>query len=279
MRIASFTRDGREQYGTVHGEQIIPAGKAFLDVYPDLRAVLKGGVVNELDAHCEPDHAFGLTQCTFLPTIVQPQKIFCVGANYQEHQDEMGHKEAQNPLLFVRFWDSQVGHGSTVIKPSVSEQLDYEGELALIIGREGQNIPEENALQHVAGYTCFNDLTVRDWQRHSSQFTAGKNFRGVGSMGPWMVTPDEAKVGRNTTLETRVDGALVQSSRVGNMIFSMERLISYISSFTVLRPGDVISTGTPGGVGAKRSPPTWLKRGQTVEVTVSGVGTLDNEIG
>jgi 2-keto-4-pentenoate hydratase/2-oxohepta-3-ene-1,7-dioic acid hydratase in catechol pathway len=210
--------------------------------------------------------------------IPNPGKIVCVGLNYEEHRMETGRDKTENPALFIRVAESQVGHRQSILMPAESTHLDYEGEIAVVIGKSGRRIPQEKSWQHIAGYACYNDGSVRDWQRHTLQWTAGKNFSRTGGFGPWMVTRSEIADGEELTLETRLNGQVMQHATTEQMIHRIPRLINYISTFTTLEAGDVIVTGTPGGVGARRNPPVWMKPGDTVEVEVSKVGVLVNTI-
>jgi len=205
-------------------------------------------------------------------------KILCVGVNYRPHIEEMGRDIPSRPVVFIRYPDSLVGHEEAVIRPRVSEQFDFEGELAVIIGREGYRIGRDDALDHVGGYACFLDGSVRDWQRHTSQFTAGKNFERSGAIGPSVVLAADIPDPTALSLTTRVNGRVMQRGCVADLVFDIPSLIEYISTFTRLRPGDVIATGTPGGVGAARRPPVWLRDGDIVEVSIDGVGTLRNPV-
>jgi 2-keto-4-pentenoate hydratase/2-oxohepta-3-ene-1,7-dioic acid hydratase in catechol pathway len=184
----------------------------------------------------------------------------------------------EHPTIFARFPNTQTGHLSNIVRPRVSTNLDFEGELALIVGKPGRYIPREQAFDHIAGYACYNDGSVRDWQHHTHQFTPGKNFPGTGSFGPWMVTADEFKNIGPRRIMTRLNGETVQQATLGEMIFDIPTLVEYCSSFNPLAPGDVIVTGTPGGVGVKRTPPLWMKPGDTVEVEIDGIGVLRNGI-
>ena len=217
-------------------------------------------------------------QVTFLPVIPRPGKILCVGVNYLAHIREMGREVPQRPVIFVRFADSQVGHGEPLLHPGVSEQFDFEGELAVVIGKRAHRISAEQALDYVAGYSCFNDGSVRDYQRHTGQFTPGKNFHHSGSFGPWLVTADEIPDPSRLRLQTRVSGELMQSAPLSDLCFSVPALLEYCATFAHLEPGDVVVTGTPGGVGAARKPPRWLVPGDTVEVEIDGVGMLRNPV-
>jgi 2-keto-4-pentenoate hydratase/2-oxohepta-3-ene-1,7-dioic acid hydratase in catechol pathway len=210
--------------------------------------------------------------------IPRPDKILCVGVNYREHREETGRAPTEHPTIFVRFAASQIGQDQPMLRPVESERLDFEGEIALIIGRRGRRIPPASALEHVAGFSCYNDGSVRDYQRHTTQFTPGKNFVGTGAFGPWMVTRDEIGDPAALELTTRVNGEVMQHARADQLIFGFEAIIAYCSTFTELVPGDVIVTGTPGGVGAARTPPLFLQPGDVVEVEVQPLGTLRNTV-
>jgi 2-keto-4-pentenoate hydratase/2-oxohepta-3-ene-1,7-dioic acid hydratase in catechol pathway len=219
-----------------------------------------------------------LSDVTLLPPIPDPAKILCVGVNYEMHRQETKRETVGHPTLFTRFADTLVAHGAAVVKPRVSERLDFEGELALVVGRGGRNIPEERALDHVAGYAPFMDGSVRDFQRHTGQFTPGKNFPATGGFGPALVTSDEIGDVTALPIATRVNGEVLQEASLSDLIFTIPRVIAYVSTFTPLAPGDVIATGTPGGVGERREPPVFLKDGDIVEVDVGRAGTLRNVV-
>ena len=219
----------------------------------------------------------------FLPVIPRPEKIVCAVRNYMDHHQEvlaagMQRELSEEPPIFLRVWRSQVGHGQPVVKPRVSDSLDWEGELAVVIGQPGRDIPAERAWEHVAGYSIYNDVSVREWQFHAKQIASGKNFEGTGPFGPWLVTADEIEPGRPLHLQTRLNGETVQDSHTGHMIFSVPRLIAYASTIFTLMPGDVIATGTPAGVGWSRKPQRFMKAGDTVEVEIEGIGTLRNPV-
>jgi 2-keto-4-pentenoate hydratase/2-oxohepta-3-ene-1,7-dioic acid hydratase in catechol pathway len=276
MKLCSFTKDGIASYGLVTDAGIIDLGKRF--EAPTLRDFLAAdGPENMRELASLPaDHAFD--QVTHDPVIPNPDKIICVGLNYHAHIAETGREETTYPVLFARYTGSQVGHGEPLIKPLESDKFDYEGEVAVIIGKEGRRISEEAALAHVAGYACYNDASVRDWQKHSHQFMPGKTFAGTGGFGPWMVTADEIPDPTKMRLQTRLNGEVVQDTSLSLLVASIPRLIAYCSTILPLLPGDVIVSGTPGGVGARRSPPLWMVDGDVCEVEVSGVGTLSNPV-
>ncbi|MDO5703705.1 MAG: fumarylacetoacetate hydrolase family protein [Paracoccus sp. (in: a-proteobacteria)] len=225
----------------------------------------------------ETDRAFDPAEVTFLPPIPAPGKIFCVATNFREPANA-GKPLPEHPLLFTRFADSLVGHDQPLRKPDESQCYDFEGELAAVIGRPGFCIPRDRAQDHIAGYACFNDGSVRDWQKHSTQFTPGKNFLASGSFGPALVTPDEFGDFGTLRLETRVNGEVMQSISMAAMIFDVAWLVAYISTFAPLAPGDVIITGTPSGFGSSRKPQCFLAPGDVVEVEISGLGLLRNRV-
>lgn len=270
MRIISFIHEGVASYGALDGERVHDLGRGT-----DLRTALAAG---PLPTRLDDAPVLARSAVTLLPVVPNPGKILCVGHNYETHRLETGRAKADHPSIFTRFADTLIADGAPIQRPQTSNHLDYEGELAIIIGRGGRHIPAAEALSHVAGYACFNDASVRDWQWHTSQFTPGKNFPGTGPFGPWMVTPDALPPLAEIVVTTRLNGVVVQQQPVSDMIFPIPEIIAYVSTFTPLSPGDVIATGTPGGVGAKREPPLWMKAGDTVEVDISGIGCLSNRI-
>lgn len=278
MQIASFRIGERQSYGVVSGDSVIEASDALRQQFPDLRAVLDGDALALL-ASDEGGVALSSAQLEFLPTIPNPDKVLCVGINYRPHVEEMGREMPNWPMIFVRFPGSQVGHRQPLIRPAASEKYDFEGELAVVIGRRARNVPRSAADDVIAGYCCFMDGSARDWQNHTSQFTPGKNFDRSGSMGPYLVTRDEVPDAAQLKLETTVNGVVMQSGCLDELIFDIPALIEYCSTFTELLPGDVIATGTPGGVGAARKPPVWLGDGDRVSANVEGVGRLENPVG
>ena len=278
MRLVSFTTAGRQSYGVIRDDGIVDLGRRLGDKAPTLRRLLAAGMLDAAREAAAAAPDVMLDAVTFDPVIPDPDKIICIGLNYRDHVAETGRTETPNPALFARFAGSQVGHGQPLIQPRVSTDFDYEGELAVIIGTGGRHIAKEDALKHVAGYACYNEGSIRDWQRHTSQFTAGKTFAGTGGFGPWMVTADEIPDPSTLTLETRLNGQVVQRTTTDLMITPVPAMIAYLSTILPLLPGDVIVSGTPGGVGMKRVPPLWMKPGDVAEVEISGIGILRNPV-
>jgi len=277
LKLASYERDGEISFGlAVDGGLIDLPGRSGRS--PDLAQALAEGDVAELASFGHDKPEFSFESVKFLPVVPRPRKIICVGLNYREHAAETGKDLPSYPTLFVRFADSVVGHREPLTCPTVSHRFDYEGELAVIIGRPARHVDRARALDFVAGYTCFNDATVRDWQGHTTQFTPGKNFVGSGAMGPFLTTADEIPEPSALSLTTRFNGSVVQQASTGAMIFDVPTLIEYISTFTQLLPGDVIATGTPAGVGYRRQPRLYMKAGDVVEVEIEGIGTLSNPV-
>lgn len=277
MRLVSFDNAGRAGWGCINDAGVADLGAAT--GHADLRAAIAAGPLAELHAAVAEAPLLDAARLRWLPLITAPEKILCIGLNYRMHVEETGREDSDYPTIFTRFANSQIGHDQPVPKPAVSAKFDYEGELAVVIGRGGRHIRAEDALAHIAGYACYCDFSVRDWQFHTTQFTPGKNFPGTGAFGPWLVSADEIGDPGALDLRTRVNGETVQDANTRDMIFPIPELIRYISSFTALTPGDVIVTGTPGGVGSRRVPRLWLKPGDVVEVEIEKLGTLHCPIG
>ena len=278
MRLASVVIAGRPTWGVVDGADFLDVGEVLRASLPTLRTAIAAAAWPDIAAARSQALRTPLAALQFLPVIPDPDKILCVGLNYETHRRETGRAEVGHPTIFLRLNGSQLGHGGDIIRPHVSDTLDYEGELAVVIGKGGRYIAEADAMAHVAGYACYNDGTVREWQHHTHQFTPGKNFPATGAFGPWMVTADEVPDVEALKLTTRLDGVVVQEAGLDQLIFSIPRIIAYCSAFTPLQPGDVIATGTPGGVGFKREPKLLMRPGSTVEIEISGIGTLVNGI-
>ena len=279
MKLASFQFRGQASYGAVVDDGVVDLGRRFGEVYPDLRSLIEGNALEEAQEVVKgatADYAAELVD--WLPVIPSADKVICVGLNYKAHIAELGRKMEDHPTLFHRMNNSHVGHLQPIVRPKVSERFDYEGELALVIGKGGRHIPAEKALDCIAGYSIYNDGSVRDYQRHTQQYTPGKNFYRSGAFGPWMVTADEIPDPRKLHLTTTLNGVKLQDTLIDDLLFSIEQIIAYTSIFTPLLPGDVIVTGTPGGVGGARNPPIWMKPGDIVEVAISNIGVLRNPV-
>jgi 2-keto-4-pentenoate hydratase/2-oxohepta-3-ene-1,7-dioic acid hydratase in catechol pathway len=279
MRLVSFRQDGRTSFGLVEDSGVIDAGRRLGGRFAGLRDVLLADALDEVGelAGSPPDHR--LDDLELLPVIPDPAaKLLCVGVNYMPHIKEMGRERPDYPVIFVRFADSLVGHGQPLVRPRASEKYDFEGELAVVIGKRARHVERARALDYVAGYACFNDGSVRDYQRHGPQWTPGKNFHASGSFGPWLSTADACGAPAEFHLRTRLNDTVVQDESVEELCFDIPQLIEYCTIWAELMPGDVIVTGTPGGVGAGRTPPLWMKAGDVVEVDIEGVGTLRNSV-
>lgn len=277
MKIGSFLHNNEHAWGTVHQDHVKVLGKEGT-VFPNICSVFLGSDFEKSISNIITIEEIDINFIRWLPTIPNSKKIFCVGLNYEDHRKETGREIVKYPTIFTRFADSQIGHEEPLLCPFESEQFDFEGELAVIIGRGGRNIPQDIALDHVAGYSCYNDATVRDWQNHSIQFIPGKNWPATGSFGPWMVTRSSYGSLGPQRIQTRLNNTVMQDANFHEMIFSVPQIIAYCSTFTPLSAGDLIISGTPGGVGAKRTPPVWMKSGDIVEVDIEGIGILRNEI-
>jgi 2-keto-4-pentenoate hydratase/2-oxohepta-3-ene-1,7-dioic acid hydratase in catechol pathway len=284
MKLLSFIHQGRETWGALVGpDAIVDLGKALPQFATLTDYIASGGHLRANADVAGKAADVKLADITFLPVIPKPEKIVCAVRNYMDHHQEVlaagMHRElSEEPPIFLRVWRSQVAHKQPIICPKVSASLDWEGELAVIIGKEGRHIAEADAFDHVAGYSCYNDGSIREWQFHAKQIASGKNFESTGGFGPWMVTADEIAPNQQLKLVTRLNGEVVQSSHTGHMIFSIAKLISYASTIFTLVPGDVIATGTPAGVGWSRKPQWFMKPGDVCEVEIEGIGTLVNPI-
>ncbi len=280
MRFLTFIYKGRESWGAVVDGDVVDLGSraASLAEFVGSADFAKR---NSLLTGSEPK--IPMAEIKFLPVIPKPEKIVLLVRNYMDHHQEvlaagMKRELSAFPPIFLRVWRSQIGHGAPIIRPKISDQLDWEGELAIVIGKGGRHIPEDRAMDHIAGYSCYNDVSVRDWQFHAQQIAAGKNFVGTGPFGPFMVTPDEVPDPNNLKLEVRLNNEVVQSSNTSHLIHKIPRMISYSSTIFDLVPGDVIVTGTPAGVGWSRKPPRFMKAGDIMEVEIEKVGLLRNPV-
>lgn len=281
MRLVSFVTDGLRDVGLLSGDGLIRVGPRLGTT--SLRQILAEGRMTGVAALRAGPVDCKLADVTFLPVIPDPLHFYCVGTNYADHLKEVqdagiARPTPKAPALFTRFPETLAAERQPILIPGVSDSLDYEGELAVVIGKPGRYIAEADALAHVAGYACFNDASVRDWQFHTSQVTSGKNFLQTGGFGPWMVTADEVPDPLALTVTTRVNGRVLQHGSTRDMIFSVSQIVAYASALVPLMPGDVIATGTPSGVGFSRKPPLFLADGDICEVSVEGIGTLTNPV-
>ena len=274
MKLVKIVRDGASAEGILEGDTVRIVGDWRDGPADSAPFTLSRISLDELRSR-PAGETVSLASVTLAVPIDPLAKIFCVGMNYRDHVGEIKQEVANNPTIFTRSLDTLSPHGAPVVRPKVSDQFDFEGEIALVIGKEARHVSEEDALEYVGGYTCFMDGSVRDYQKHS--LTAGKNFANSGAMGPWIVTADEFG-SADPLLQTRLNGEQVQAAHASQMIFDIPFVISYISRWMTLRPGDVIATGTPGGVGSRREPPLWMKPGDRIEVEVEGIGVLSNPV-
>ena len=309
MRLLSYRQSGERRLAAAVGDRAIDLNRAAAALNrvrgcadaqalangiapPDITSFLAGGIYSRLAADEAIDHvmalepeearrellAFPFADLKLLPPVPRPPKIVCVARNYAKHAKEANLPLPELPILFTRFANTLVAHGDPVIRPSVSEQLDWEGELAVVIGTPGHRIAKAEAMNHIAGYSVFNDVTVRDFQFRVTQYTAGKNFQASAPFGPELVTADEIGDPHSLAIKTEVNGVIKQDANTDEFIFDLPAIIEHISEFVPLESGDVIATGTPAGVGFKREPAEFLRPGDTVRVTVEGVGSLENPV-
>jgi len=280
MKLASFKANGRASYGAVTGSGIVDLGRK-LSKYPTLLDLLRAGAVAEARAAATGPADYQAKDVEMLPPVPAPDKNICVGINYPDRNAEYkdGREAPKYPNLFLRFPTSIVGADVPIVRPKVSDKFDYEGEVVLVIGKEGRHIPRESALSFIGGVTLGNEGSVRDWLRHGTlNVTQGKNFDKSGSVGPWLVTTDEADPGKPFHLTTRVNGEVRQDDTTDRLTWGFAWLINYISTFATLKPGDLIWTGTPTGAGVHRNPAVWLKPGDVVEVESPHIGVLRNKV-
>jgi 2-keto-4-pentenoate hydratase/2-oxohepta-3-ene-1,7-dioic acid hydratase in catechol pathway len=278
MKLATFQTAQGPSYGLVTPKGIVDLKLLVGNRFPDLKSLIAGNGFAEAAKHLNAAADYKESDVTWLPVIPNPERIVCVGLNYQDHVVETGRDNTEQPAIFLRLPESQVGHKQPILRPRESKNLDFEAEIAVIIGKPGRRISQKDAWDHIAGYSCYNDGSVRDWQRHTIQWTAGKNFAKTGGFGPWMVTADDIPPGTKLTLSCRLNGERMQHATTEQMIFRIPKIIEYVSAWTTLVPGDVLVSGTPGGVGARRNPPVWMKPGDKVEIEIDKVGILENSI-
>ncbi len=275
MKLMSFSVADQtyKSYGIATHSGVVDLGRHT--GHKDIKNILTPEKLADLSRRNFKDTDYSFEEITFLPVIETPGKILCVGMNYADKRQEFNEQNT-SPTIFIRFPDSQTGHNDIVVKPEISTEFDYEGEMAVIIGKTGRNIDKERAYEFVAGYSCYMDGSVRDWQ--NSSITAGKNWPRTGAFGPYLVTTDEVPNPHNLSIKTYLNGQTVQDDHTKNMIYTIPDLLAYLSTFTELNPGDVILTGSPGGVGKKRTPPLFLKQDDVIEVEIEAVGLLQNRV-
>ena len=279
MNYASFvSADGSPTWGIIAEERAYDLGPSGANLARTLRDAVERGIFGTVGEEFRTAPSRAEADIEFLPAVTDPGKIICIGVNYRSHQEESGKTEQKAPTVFTRFADSQMGHLQPAQMPATTTKFDYEGEMALVIGKEAFHVVEEDAFNYVAGYAAYNDLSVRDWQLAASQWIPGKNFPGTGGFGPYLVPAADLGDVNSLTLETRVNGDIRQKASVSDLYFTIPQLIAYVTGFTRLSPGDVIVTGTPGGVGLFMEPSGLLAEGDVVEVEITGLGTLKNTV-
>lgn len=282
MKLSTYRHAGRDSVGLVVDDAVFEVSSLRADAPGSMKELLgwlaaNPGALDDVDLTQAP--AVPVRDVDFLPVVPDPHAIWCAALTYLSHVNEApGRTAPEYPSFFLRVANSQIGHRAGLVRPRCSELLDYEGELAVVIGRRGRHIPQERAHEYIAGYSCYNDGSVRDWQRHTTQITPGKNFSSTGAFGPWLVTGDEFGDPYEHRLQTRVNGEVVQSAMISELLFPVEYMVHYLSTICELEVGDVIVTGTCGGVGLRRDPPFFLSPGDTVEVDIDGIGVLSNHV-
>jgi 2-keto-4-pentenoate hydratase/2-oxohepta-3-ene-1,7-dioic acid hydratase in catechol pathway len=279
MRYASYsTGDGRATWGVEKDGMLYDLGPTGSDLAPSLKAAVIGGLFGAENPDLTAAPAVPVAEASFLPAIIDPGKILCIGVNYRAHQEETGRAAPAAPTVFTRFADSQMGHLAPAMRPDTTTAFDYEGELALVIGKPAHRVREADAWDVIAGYAPYNDFSVRDWQRATSQWIPGKNFPDTGAFGPYLVPASDIADVNALRLETRVNGEVRQAASLADLVFTIPQIIAYVTGFTPLSPGDVIVTGTPGGVGQFMEPQGLLNDGDVVEVDITGLGVLRNAV-
>lgn len=281
MRFLSFMTNAGPSFGLINASGIVDLGARTGAA--SLKELIAVGGLRDAARFAGEIADFRLDEITYLPVIVDPAHIWCLAINYQDHIDEIKEVGIQRevpkqPAVFMRYPETLVGHGQPLLKPFESEAFDFEAELAVVIGKGGSRISEADAMDHIAGYTAFNDASVRDWQFHTRQIAPGKNFRASGALGPWLVTKDEIPDPDSLVVKARLNGEMLQDSNTSHMIHKIPKFVSYVSTFLDLQPGDVLATGTPSGVGFSRRPPVYMVHGDMIEVELEGIGILANPV-
>lgn len=279
MKLISYRRAGKPHFGAIAGDGVIELTNRVAGA-SDLAALLADAqlLAQARDIADSGKADYVLAGVELDPVIPRPGKVVCVGINYVDHAAEAGRKVGEYPVIFQRYSETLTAHGAPLLRPKASTAFDFEAELAIVIGKGGAHIDPANAMEHVAGYTCFNDASVRDWQFHTHQYGMGKNFNATGSLGPWLVTADEISDYRELTVTGLLNGEQMQKGKLSELAFDIPTLISYVSKALPWNPGDILATGTPSGIGFKRNPPVFLKAGDSFEVVISRIGTLSNPI-
>jgi 2-keto-4-pentenoate hydratase/2-oxohepta-3-ene-1,7-dioic acid hydratase in catechol pathway len=283
MRIVAFDHQGAPRLGVVDGESIVDLAEAAPGLPRELAALLRrdGGLAAAATAanSAKPAARRALKGLSLLPPVGNPGKIVCLGLNYVDHAAEGGHAKPTYPSLFLRCATSLCGHGAPIVRPRCSTALDYEAELVAVVSRTARHAPKDKALGIIAGYSCFNDASVRDYQRKTTQWTIGKNFDATGALGPWFVTADELPPGAaGLAIKSKLNGEVMQSANTSDMLFPVDETVALLTECLTLEPGDLLVMGTPAGVGYARKPPVWMKPGDTIEIEIEGIGTLSNPI-
>jgi acylpyruvate hydrolase len=283
MRLVNFLHQGNQRLGAVDGESVVDLKEAAPDLPSDLVALINMNGFDKARAaakNAKPEHKKALSSLKFLPPVPRPGKIICLGLNYADHAAEGGHQKPTYPSFFMRGSTSMIGHGAPIIRPKVSDKLDWEAELVAVVGKKTpMHVPKERALEYIAGYSCFNDASIRDYQRKTNQWTIGKNFDGSGPFGPWFVTADELPPGAaGLRIQCRVNGQVMQDDNTKNMLFAVDETVQLLTDCLTLEPGDLLVMGTPAGVGWPRKPPIFMKKGDICEIDIEKIGILRNPI-
>lgn len=281
MRLITYQHNGSAAIGVRRDDHLIPVADIDLSLPSSIRQLLAEDKLTSLASKLSQYHGTGISldNIEYLPLLPDPSKIICIGRNYAAHAKEGGAEVPSYPEVFFRGPSSLVAHNSPIIAPECSDKLDFEGEVAFVIGKKCRHATEENALKYIAGYSLFNDATVRDYQKISTQWTVGKNFDSTGAFGPELITQDELLKGMSSLeITTKLNGKVMQNASIDDLIFPIPKLIAILSQCMTLEPGDVVVTGTPAGVGFARTPPVWMKDGDLIEVSVEGLGTLSNKV-
>jgi acylpyruvate hydrolase len=282
MKIVNFSHQGTQRLGVVDGDSVVDLKAAAPDLPSDLVALINMNGFDKARAAAKgakPEHKLALSALKLLPPVPRPGKIICLGLNYADHAAEGGHQKPTYPSFFMRGATSMIGHGAPIIRPKVSDKLDWEAELVAVVGKKARHVSKDKALDYIAGYSCFNDASIRDYQRKTNQWTIGKNFDGSGPFGPWFVTADDLPPGASgLRIQARVNGQVMQDDNTKNMLFPVDETVQLLTECLTLEPGDLLVMGTPAGVGWPRKPPIFMKKGDVCEIEIEKIGILRNPI-